>query len=112
LISLINTASSGRFHRVGNFIVGESAFWDLWHKTGDAFAVVYDDGSRRASEVRFWDPGRSKRPIKVTKSSQQKHSLMCSLRHENNTVTNNGGIDVTSPVNGKLEVAEMENGRY
>jgi hypothetical protein len=56
-------------------------------------------------EVRFWDPGRSKRPMKVTKSSRQKHLLMCSLIHENN-------IDITFPVDSELEVAEMENGRF
>jgi hypothetical protein len=56
-------------------------------------------------EVRFWGLGRSKRPMKVTKSSRQKCSLMCSLIHENN-------IDITFPVNGELEVAEMENGHY
>jgi hypothetical protein len=35
--------------------------------------------------MRFWVPGRSNRAMKVTKSSRQKRSLMCSLSHENRT---------------------------
>ena len=91
-------------------MVGESAFWDLWHKMGDAFAVVLDDEELLLNE--FMEAFASKVDGKLVGGIESGSGVLGSGKVEK---ANEGDKVVSaeaSPVNGKLEVAEMENGCY
>ena len=94
-------------------MVGESAFWDLWHKTGDAFAVVFDDmvlEELLLNEVMEAFVGKV--DGKLVKGIESGSEVLGSGKVEK---ANEGDKVISaevSPINGKLEVAEMENGRY
>ena len=94
-------------------MVSESAFWDLWHKMGDAFAVVLDDMALEElllNEVMEAFAGKVDGTLVggIKSGSEVLGSEKVEKANEGDKVI----LAEASPVNGKLEVAEMENGRY
>ena len=94
-------------------MVSESAFWDLWHKTGDAFAVVLDDMALEElllNEVMEAFAGKVDGTLVrgIESGSEVLGSGKVEKANEGDKVVS----AEASPVNGKLKVAEMENGCY
>ena len=94
-------------------MVGESAFWDLWHKTGDAFAVVLNNTALEElllNEVIEVFAGRVDGTLVggIESESEVLGSRKVEKANEGDKVISAEAF----PVNGKLEVAKMENGHY
>ena len=94
-------------------MVSESAFWDLWHKMKDAFAVIFNDMALEElllNEVMEAFVGKvdGKLVEGIELGSEVLGSRKVEKANEGDKVISAGA----SPINGKLEVAEMKNGRY